>query len=193
MSVFGNPNFVNEFAYRTKINYYRRKAQFLTAEEQQKYLEMISMVEDEMSKRGFKVDPYYEITDLINSLIGLLVFPEQNVFKYIDSTEEGLKRKFPTIYALTFSKDYKNTYVDENKGRTPQLIFKHKKKSLSHKRIMIFPESTYSSDKIEYVVFKDEHFNKLTKKKEHFSIRIPTSQLENVIIEISNYLISIKP
>ena len=147
MSVFINPNFVNEFAYRTKLNYYRRKVQFLTAEERQKYLEMISIVEDEMSKKGFKVDPYYEITDLINSLIGLLIFPEQNVYNYIDSTEEGLKLKFPTIYALTFSKDYKNTYVDEKNGRTPKLIFKHIKNSLSHKRLMIFPKSTHSSDK----------------------------------------------
>ena len=105
MGGFRSGNFVNEFAYRTKLNYYRRKNDYAKDDdEKQRYSRLIEDTEKEMQNHRFEISEYYEVTDLINSLVGLLIFPESEVYRSLPYKEEDLKRMFPRLHNCTLDK-----------------------------------------------------------------------------------------
>lgn len=114
MSTFQNVNFVNEFAYRTKLNYYYQKKRFAKSKTERKDAdEEIEIILSEMNRKGFVIEEYYEVADLINSLVGLLVFPEQATYRFISSREADMRKLFPHLWSCMQSADYMNTYVGE--------------------------------------------------------------------------------
>ena len=98
MSEMRDRNFVPELVYRTKVNYYAMRLNDTREEEEilngfdeikkeellnkkQWYSEELMRLKHEMNARKFDVDNYYEVSLLLNSLIGLLVFPQQKYFE----------------------------------------------------------------------------------------------------------------
>ena len=82
MSEFLSYDYAAEFAYRTKYNYLLLKenkpgVDTCSLQEQRE------LIENEMKERRFKVDKVFEITQLINSMLGLLIFPQQSFFEEI--------------------------------------------------------------------------------------------------------------
>lgn len=76
MSCFKNPNFVKEFAYRTMVNYYNLK----NMKHDGNVLPEVEPIIKKMEKNGFDTSQNYEVTLAINSMVGLLIFPEQKYY-----------------------------------------------------------------------------------------------------------------
>lgn len=195
MSAFQNVYFVNEFAYRTKLNYYYQKKRFAKSEEERIDAEAeIENVLREMNRKGFAVEEYYEVTDLINSLVGLLVFPEQATYRYISSRENDMRQLFPHLWKCMQSADYRNTYEDEDGDKnSPQNIIRHLRNSLSHNKVMIVPKSATIGNKqqITAITFKDEK-RKPNGQRQEFALTISVKDLEKVVMEICDYLIQLR-
>ena len=108
MGEFKERNFVKELAYRTKVNYYEfrsintiKEAQIIENKELDSlekrelldYKDNVKAKLEEtkklMSEEGFGVDKYFEVTLMINSLMGLLVFPQQ---QYYEKIKKSIKK-----------------------------------------------------------------------------------------------------
>lgn len=172
-------NFVNEFAYRTQLNYYNarlqqlRDAQFTsgrtddekTLEERERIQEKIEQLKEEMFNRQYALSDFYEVTQLINSIIGLLVFPQQKYFGKIPqgSLDQNIE-EFPVLYSLIQRGDFDDTYrfpacrdgkfryfhpvweMNPKEIKSAKLILKHLRNSVAHFRVMIHPVNGKEED-----------------------------------------------
>ncbi len=202
MSGFDNENFVHEFAYRTKLNYYYQRRQFAKDKDEINRIENeIKKIKESMKEQKFDIADYYEVTDLINSLIGLLVFPEQYAFDILPKEEKDLKEKFPKLYkSKSDDTEYQNTYSVKKTGdaeiNSPQDIIRHMRNAVSHNEIRIKPNSGTVSGRYQIVSISfEDYLPKDKKKKEkypHFYFTIQIKDLEDVLMEICNFLINVK-
>lgn len=219
MSEFRDVKFVKEFTYRTLLNHYRRKLNYTNSEDEKKnIIKIIEHYEKEMIKNNYVIQEYYEVTDILNSLIGLLILPEQNVFEKISKKEKDTERLFSDLYSCTKDNTYINSY-DGKKGKdSPFAIFLHIKNSLSHNRIMMHPVNSNSDQKseIKAIIFQDALLKEcgedskwktksidryqgdikdypigINQRLQLFSITIPIDKLEKIIIQIAEYLSSL--
>lgn len=208
MSAFKNPNFVTEFAYRTKINYFNlRLLQKNGPEETERIKNVLKEIKSEMSSRGFVIDDFYEVTQLINSLIGLLVFPEQAYYDFLSDREEDLETQYPVLYRCVISKEghFLNTYCEDFRKHTylipekchPRNIIRHLRNAASHEQIGIFPESGRLLDGtnvIKAITFHDSRDKKSKNGKtvigkEIFKLTVDIEKLEPLLLEISDRII----
>lgn len=167
MGAFTDPNFVKEFSYRTKINYYTMLRDYSeSAEKREKADKMINIIHQEMLDEEFSISKYYDVTQLINSLIGLLVFPEQVYFDCLSDDENDLKKNFPTLYDLVNKPEYICSYKQNyhipkftsclHEKKTPKKIMNHLRNSIAHKQLMIRPlRGRFDKNNIETIVFED--------------------------------------
>ena len=120
MSSFVYENYVEEFAYRTKLNYYNLMIGQVTEalktatkkeddnaikdckEKILDYQEKINTLTSEMRLLGYPVSHFYEVTQLINSLVGLLIFPKQVYDGLLDrdQNEANLEKDLPTVWRI---------------------------------------------------------------------------------------------
>lgn len=110
-----------------------------------------------MMKKGYKISNYYEVTLLINSLIGLLVFPEQKYEYQIRDriTNYGEMKILSKI--MNREGSYASSYTELDKG-TPYSMIRHIKNSLSHQNVMVFPISISNKSEehdVTHVIFSD--------------------------------------
>lgn len=192
MGAFNNPNFVAEFAYRTKLNYYNLR--YLQAEDNQEKNQIedkINQLQSDMQKHSYYICDFYEVTQLLNSLIGLLVFPEQNWYRFISNDPDDLERMFPSLSHYVnnekggFESNYKEGDGEEKKS--PRNILRHLRNAVSHEKIGIRPINGRIDGKrvIEQVEFKD------SRGSEKFRIVFNVEDLEPILMEISDALISL--
>lgn len=167
MGAFTDPNFVKEFSYRTKINYYtmlRDHSDNLIDRERAK--DKIEIIKKEMLDRQYGVSGYYDVTQLINSLIGLLVFPEQMYFDCLSGDPRRLSMDFPVLnslinkesYCCTYKQNYYNSSFEKcpSEKKSPVKVLNHLRNSVSHKHLMIRPlNSRFDKSNIESIVFED--------------------------------------
>ena len=111
MSAFSRPDFVEEFAYRTKSNYYSLMIAQANEQKQpdiaKKYEQQLDLLKSDMAVHEYNTkDNYFEVTQLINSLIGLLVFPEQQYFVELGRRFRALETDLKTL----------NTIINKNNG-----------------------------------------------------------------------------
>jgi hypothetical protein len=106
------------------------------------------------------------VTQLINSLIGLLVFPEQMYFDLLSDEKNRLKKDFPVLYSLISEESFICTYrkycnnpIFEKcpiEDKSPKKVLIHLRNSVSHKHLMIRPlSSRFDKSNIESIVFED--------------------------------------
>ena len=209
MSGFTHENFVEEFAYRTMVNYYLFKDY---ADNTNKVLpKKILELKDIMENKGFDASLKYEVTLALNSMLGLLVFPQQSFYNAIAKTRsfEGLK---------TLEKHMKLSYrCCENiyTPTTPGFVIKKMRNAVCHERIMVYPASA-SNSKITHITFRDVSYRdydrwlpfsfenektldeQIKEKRDQgieicdFMIKIPVEDIEQVLMEIANFMINAK-
>lgn len=182
MSEFKDEEFVPEFVYRTQINYYQglllelnsKKAKGKNDEEKifkatkrLNHLKLFSKIKQYDSESNF-----FEITQLINSLMGLLVFPEQAYFKYINDRCKDFKKIMPTLAKYIYSENkenffntYRYTKEKENWEDNPKEkinaknILRHLRNAVAHEKISIYPVN--NGGIITHIKFKDERYSEL--------------------------------
>ncbi len=201
MGAFRNPNFIAEFAYRTKWNYYTmRSLQENNWEKQRDYEKKLADLEKEMIDEGFYIDDFYDVTQLINSMIGLLIFPEQAGYDSLSNKSIDLEKQFPLLYECiseegAFYSNYRYLKGDNDgdlENKSPQIILKHLRNAASHQEIGILPENgrlQNGKKSIIAVVFRDQRMSKYGEMK--FQLRIPVEKLEDLLIEISDCIIKL--
>lgn len=204
MSCFKNPRFAKELAYRTMVNYYLLRG-FIPVADGPHSPELQRII-SKMEFEGFKVSLRYEVTLALNSMLGLLVLPQQEYFSGSMSFDGFCK--LPILEECMQSKEYKNTY-EEDKSK-PALVIKHMRNAVAHDRIIIIPENADNKN-ITHIRFRDAAYlnkgrmvafgnsgdlDKMIFSKKHngatvyeFDIRISVDKLEAVLMEIAEYLI----
>ena len=157
MSMYDTKNFVSDFAYRTSKN-----------------LEKIQTYKND--KTTHNKDDVYEVTQLINSFLGLIVFPQQaDFFKKITCPKSLLTK----IEAGIKENSYTNRRAEVNFAN----ILYHLRNALAHKHIQAkYFEDKEENAEITELTFNDKrHYNG---KKEIFEIDISMAVLEELVSEI---------
>lgn len=210
MSGFKNPNFVMEFAYRTMINYYNlRLLQDIDSFESASIDASLEKIKKEMKNKGFVSSDFFEVTQLINSMIGLLVFPEQSYYRLLSNKQEDLEKEYPTLFKYVVGNrgDYRNTYFEDDEysipeKANPQNLIRHLRNSVAHRKISIFPVNGRLGDDtniIKAVTFKDSRkrpikFSDGTRKlgqEENFELTVDVKDFEQFLMEICKGIIKL--
>lgn len=194
MGGFQDGKFVSEFACRTKLNYLKQKMANEDNElEKADIKRQIVALEQKMVERDFNISKYYEVTDLLNSMLGLLIFPEQNAYDNMSNREGEMRNRLPNLYRVISTQgNYFNSYERERRNpKGPRYVLKHMRNAASHDRVMILPKSkkTISGEnKITSIEFYDQDYNNADWKAK---IVIPVEDLEIILFEICDYLLDI--
>lgn len=83
MSNFKDDDYVKEFICRTQMNYFM--IQKLAGHNKEAKISYLKKV---MSANEFEYQKCYEVTQLINSFLGLLVFPKEKYFNYLSNIKK---------------------------------------------------------------------------------------------------------
>lgn len=153
MSGYPADSILEVFVNRTKIN-----------------LELIEQEVDKSSKGGMDQNAY-EVTQLLNSLFGLLILPEQ---KYYNELGKIKDRQVPI-----FAQCIKRT-KEEYKTLNYQNVMKHLRNSVCHPEHM---EILPPQGDITQVVFRDFY-----KDHECFCVRLEIDELRRLVFELCDVL-----
>ena len=157
--------YIFSFANRTKKNL--------------QYIKSIALIEANEGKRGKDVT-VYEVTQLINSMIGLVTFPKEAFWEKVLDNGNGqyASNKLINLIRMIEEKpsefNYENTYLrkigkeqlDGNKWdayskekyeHLSSLSFiRHFRNAISHEKLSVYPYDINSDEDIKGFVFEDE-------------------------------------
>ncbi len=182
MSGFNDPEYVKEFICRTQMNYFM--IQEFTGKSKQKEIENLISY---MHQHDYKVELPYEVTQLINCFLGMLVFPKEEYFNKL-SWQRGNFNTVPSLgeyvkkLKATKDVDYKNTYKE---NLCEQKIIIHMRNAVCHDRLSIYPLSRSEPVEISHICFKDKD-----DKGHTFSLVLPIDLLEEVLLQLNAYLLN---
>ncbi len=203
--VFSNEDYVKEFMYRTKYNYYKmccltdsernevegkiekwrnyevpeigeeEEAPDAYVEEYEiilerdaksrKCLEDLKLQKPQYFNNG-RIN-YFEVTQLVNSLVGLLILPQQRYFKKINNDILKECRIFNTLTKSmcknldqiidSTENTFLNmpTYINTFNKDSPTDVLRSMRNAISHNHVMLYPECDGVSPSIQSVVFED--------------------------------------
>ncbi len=119
----------------------------------------------------------YEVTQLINSMVGLLIIPEQKYFQQItdDMICESLLNEIRGAIV-------KNTYDPENTEISLRDITLHLRNGVAHFR-MDFGGN--SNNEIAQIIIKDHRSPRLEKAAADFEIKLSVDLLKRYLFEFS--------
>lgn len=176
MSNFKDDDYVKEFICRTQINYFM--IQNLIGHD--KETEIIHLKEI-MANNEFAYQKCYEVTQLINSFLGLLVFPKEKYFNFLSNRKNNFSN-VPTLKRLT-DKTYNKVYISTyRETRCERNVIKHLRNAVCHDRLMIHPLTHNASTEIKAIQFEDEDIREDHKGK--FSLIINIDDLEKILLEL---------
>lgn len=157
MSWYNKEDFEYVFAVRTKKNL--------------EFIERRYQDEKDEGKSDDEITDVFEVTQLLNSFMGLLVFPREGCFDNLpDNAEfemgsegdEILKklRNDKDCYHSTYRCCIKNgrnkTYYEEYEELTPKVLALRLRNAVSHKRLEILPIKCRTDNKIDGFIFRDD-------------------------------------
>lgn len=150
--------FVSDFAKRTKANYELVKS--LAAGEKER---------DSHST-------VFEVTQLVNSLLGLLVFPQQEFYNklpedYPNKELEALLSKCTTTYEerVGSQKSFAN-------------VLRHIRNAIAHKKLEAYP---YGPQEIKGFIFRDGR----SESHPEFELKLSVEELEQLLYLLFDYMI----
>ena len=112
----------------------------------------------------------YEVTQLINSLLGLIVFVK----------EEGISFDSIQLSDIKSHADMVWNYCHREGGRLEEKNFKnflrHIRNAIAHKRLSIKSSNT---NEISSIVFKDKD------QRNHFEVELSVDELKNLVLKLS--------
>lgn len=152
-----NPNdqhkyvFEKEFAKRTLAN--------------------LRFIDDEVKRRREQgiddrdIHDVFEVTQLINSFVGLIILPKESFYQRLQYYNRFLSNKANRLLN-NLSNDltkYKSTYTYEHDGRifnerlSPKTLSRHFRNAIAHNNLEILPVDYTSEGKVTGFVFKDKN------------------------------------
>lgn len=142
----------------------------------------ISYLKKVMFANEFEYQKCYEVTQLINSFLGLLVFPKEKYFNFLSRKNNDFTHT-PTLKKLTnktYNKNYESTYKENNCERN---VIRHLRNAVCHRRLTIYPLTHNKSTEIQKIKFEDISTQKGYEGK--FSLIINIDDLEKIVLELN--------
>lgn len=176
MSNFKDDDYVKEFICRTQMNYFM--IQKLAGHNKNKE---ISCLKGIMFANEFECQKCYEVTQLINSFLGLLVFPKEKYFNFLSCKENDFTH-VPILKNLvnkTYDEFYNNTYKENICERN---VIRHLRNAVCHRRLTIYPLTHSKSAEIQKIKFEDVSTQKGYEGE--FSLIINIDDLEKIVLEL---------
>lgn len=199
-------NFSIEFALRTFINCYRIYELNKESFEEHEINELEKTFENVCRK--IEVNDYLDLsscfgTQLMNSILGLLIFPEQQFYNTITKSNNPnvWHNLFPTLSNYIFANDFEvfefkcYTWSKQEKCAKKEeinirAVLKHMRNSVSHKKISLIPKGIIATRQVKNIVFTDD--SKIGDKYSRFMLKISKNDLLPILLEIFNYFINIE-
>lgn len=151
-------------------------------------------------KTDSEITDVYEVTQLINSFIGLLVIPREKFLQYSNLQMPGrfetreaqdllqkLNREKNTVTGR-YKTTYKN-YKNEEERLTPWTISRHLRNAISHGALDIQPQSIMQGTSITGFLFKDK--DKISGST--FQLELSIREIRLILIETANLILSQLP
>ena len=180
MSGYNMEHFIGDFAGRTKTN-----------------LDIIN----DLANAPARNQEVYEVTQLINSFLGLIVLPNEKFKKWDKKKTADMKSVEDNIWKLLRDCEedhrYYNSYKNKNSGKVIELI-DHFRNSISHSGKMglhFYPVIEGGDKNITHIIFYDSKYflikergNKETaeKNQEEFCLKMTVPETEKMAKYIAN-------
>ena len=187
--------------------------EFSFAQRTIKNLEFIqARVEEEKSqgKKDHEIEDAFEVTQLINSFVGLLIIPRQMCFKYLPddaSFPEGsdARRLFESIKSDpdkcedTYRKMEYNpntrkwVKINEPEEVTPKILALRLRNAVSHDHLIIQPLSPGKNGVITGIEFSDKPTRVREARREYFRLLLSIEETEILVKALSELFLSCYP
>ena len=141
-----------------------------------------------------QISDVYEVTQLLNSFIGLLVIPRERFLVY-GNTE------MPSIFVTEEAREllktlnrernkpsgrYYTTYKNGKERLTPWTISRHLRNAISHGSLDIQPKTIEQGSSITGFSFIDKNI----KTEEEFKLELTIQEIRLILIETANLILS---
>ncbi len=187
--------------------------EFSFAERTIKNLEKIQQIvkeEKSSGKHDKDIKDAFEVTQLINSFVGLLIIPRQKCFKYMPddiSFPKGSEADKLFYLIKTTPDKCEDTYFkrewDNDAGKfvktkeieevTPKILALRLRNAVSHDHLIIQPVSPGRDGIITGVEFSDKPTRVRDAKKEYFRLILSIHETEILVRALSKLLLSCYP
>lgn len=187
--------------------------EFSFAERTIKNLEKIQQIvegERQSGKQDKDIKDAFEVTQLINSFVGLLIIPRQKCFRYMpddisfpkDSAADKLFSRIKTdpnkcedtYFKLIWdSKAKKYIKTKEIEEVTPKILALRLRNAVSHDHLIIQPVSPGRDGIITGIEFSDKPTRIRDARKEYFRLVLSISETEILVRALSELLLSCYP
>lgn len=187
--------------------------EFSFAERTIKNLEKIQQIVEEERQSGKQdkdIKDAFEVTQLINSFVGLLIIPRQKCFKYmpdnisfpagseadklflkiINNSDICEDTYFKTVWDSQRKKYVKTEDIEEV---TPKVLALRLRNAVSHDHLIIKPLSPGRDGIITGIEFSDKPTKSRDKSREYFKLRLSISEVEILLRALSELLLSCYP
>lgn len=152
----------------------------------------------------------FEVTQLINSFVGLLIIPREKCFKFMpdnidfphgSDAEQLLKRikSNPSLYEDTYFKQTFNRStrkmekLNEIEEITPKTLILRLRNAVAHGRLKIQPVSPGKDGVITGIEFSDTTRRKKNNNLESFRLLLTINETETLVKALSELLLSCYP
>ncbi len=188
--------------------------EFSFAERTIKNLEKIQQIIKEErldGKTDHEIKDAFEVTQLINSFVGLLIIPRQKFYEYmpddasfsIGSEAEELFNRIeadPTKCEDTYYKKVRNpetrklvTIPEEKEKITPKILVLRLRNAVSHDNLIIHPRSPGREGVITGIEFMDKPPRSHEARDQHFRLLLTIKETEVLVRALSELLLSCYP
>lgn len=140
--------------------------------------ENLLIIEKMVNNKDERDSKAYEVTALVNSFIGLLVFPQQSFLSQVPI-------RFPSDTIKKAFMKCSSTYP-EDKNPTFKGMVRHLRNSVSHLRLSVHP---IHSEMKEISAFKFEDIDSPSKK---FEVVLSIQEMREVLVEMLRFVFSLK-
>jgi hypothetical protein len=123
----------------------------------------------------------YEVTQLINSMLGLLVFPIEVYLKSIP--EEFPNQRLEEV----FSKCQSTYESDQSESKSFRNMIEHIRNALAHKHIFLH----YDPNEIHSVTFEDSYFSRQNNLTSRFRVTLTVEETSLLATAMCDVVVSI--
>lgn len=125
----------------------------------------------------------YKVTQLVNSLLGLLVVPES--YGYTKCTDSIISKKLLNDIQSKVTSTYL-TKNGNNESKSLKNIVRHMRNAIAHSKNLKFLPDETNKNQIGYIVFKDVDVNNSSFK---FNLQLSIEQLKEFVYEFSDGIV----
>jgi len=196
MSAYSTDDYEFSFAKRTIKNL--------------EFIQKQVMEEKGQGKKDHEIQDAFEVTQLINSFVGLLIIPRQMCFKYLPENSSfpagseaqrlfEIIRNDPCKCEDTYRKKVRDPKTkrlirtNEQEEVTPKILALRLRNAVSHDHLIIHPQSPGKDGIITGIEFSDRPTRTRSDNQEYFRLFLTVKETEILVRALSELLLSCYP